>query len=456
MSKKEKEEKSSGSSFRSQLKPTKIKSLRKRIDADDAMVGSSSNEYLNLEDGKTIKIRIFPAHPGGEDFYIPIKRYWLSFQTDDGEMKRGYVLDSRTHGGTKMDVVDEYVKYAKRKIGDDADKLEALVGTGPKANSLNPSYTWLCYAAKIVDGEALRAKLWEFKKSVRDLLNKLAMSEDDDEPIEVDPFTDVDEGLPISVTYNKNPNRKKGENYYDVVFPKKVKARPITDEEIEYFMTLKPLNEILSRYSMRDFEKALEGLQNFDEDNDIGLFDDDEWLEHLEAIKAQYDSEDEDDEDNKGRKSSKKKESRKAQKVEDADEEDNDDEDEEDDEEEDEEEEPKKGSEKNSKKGKKVEPEPDEDDEEDNDDEDDEEEDEEEGDEFDDMDRKALKKYVEKNGLDVTIKKSMDENEIREAIRKALKNSVEEDNDDEEDEEEDDDNGSVTLDQIRAKLSGKK
>ena len=449
MSKKEKEEKSSGSSFRSQLKPTKIKSLRKRIDADDAMVGSSSNEYLNLEDGKTIKIRIFPPHPGGEDFYIPIKRYWLSFQTDDGEMKRGYVLDSRTHGGTKMDVVDEYVKYAKRKIGDDADKLEALVGTGPKANSLNPSYTWLCYAAKIVDGEALRAKLWEFKKSVRDLLNKLAMSEDDDEPIEVDPFTDVDEGLPISVTYNKNPNRKKGENYYDVVFPKKVKARPITDEEIEYFMTLKPLNEILSRYGMRDFEKALEGLQNFDEDNDIGLFDDDEWLEHLEAIKAQYDSEDEDDEDNKGRKSSKKKESRKAQKVEeDADEEDDDDEEEEEDEE------PKKGSEKNSKKGKKVEPEPDEEDEEEEDEDD--EEDEEEGDEFDDMDRKALKKYVEKNGLDVTIKKSMDENEIREAIRKALKNSVEEDNDDEDDEEEDDDNGSVTLDQIRAKLSGKK
>lgn len=416
MLKKEKEEKSSGSSLRSQLKPTKIKSLRKRIDADDAMVGSNSNEYLNLEDGKTIKIRIFPAHPGGEDFYIPIKRYWLSFQTDDGEMKRSYVLDSRTHGGTKMDVVDEYVKYAKRKIGDDADKLEALVGTGPKANSLNPSYTWLCYAAKIVDGEALRAKLWEFKKSVRDLLNKLAMSEDDDEPIEVDPFTDVDEGLPISVTYNKNPNRKKGENYYDVVFPKKVKARPITDEEIEYFMTLKPLNEIFSRYGMRDFERALEGLQNFDEDNDIGLFDDDEWLEHLEEIKAQYDSED--DDDNRGRKSSKKKESRKAQRVKDNNEEEEDNEEE--------------------------------------DDEDDDDEEDEEGDEFDDMDRKALKKYVEKNGLDVTIKKSMDENEIREAIRKALKNSVEEDSDDEDDEEEDDDNGSVTLDQIRAKLSGKK
>lgn len=444
MAKKDKE-KSASSNLRSQLKATKIKSLKKRIDADDAMVGSNSNEYLNLEDGKTIKIRIFPCHPGGEDFYIPIKRYWLSFQTDDGEMKRGYVLDSRTHGGTKMDVVDEYVKYAKRLIGDDADKLEALVGTGPKSNSLNPSYTWLCYASKITDGEPLRAKLWEFKKMVRDLLNKLAMSEDDDEPIEVDPFTDPDEGLPISVTYNKNPNRKKGENYYDVVFPKKVKARPLTDEEIEYFMSLKPLNEIISRYSMRDFDKALEGLQNFDEENEIGLFDDEEWLEHLEEIKAQYDADEDDDDDKKGRKSSKKKESCKAKKVEEEEPED----DEEEEEEEEEEEKPK--SKKGGKKGKKEpEPEP-----EDDDDEEDEEE--EEGDEFDDMDRKQLKKYVEKNELDVTIKKSMSDDEVRDAIREALKeadNEEEGEPDDDEEEDDDDDNGKVSLEQIRAALAG--
>lgn len=408
MSKKER----SNDDFRSQLKATKIKSLKKRIDADDAMVGTNSNEYLNLEDGKTIKIRIFPAHPGGEDFYIPVKRYWLSFTTDDGETKRGYVLDSRTHGGTKMDVVDEYVKYAKRFIGNDSDKLEALVGTGPKANSLNPSYSWMCYAAKISGDEPLRAKLWEFKKTVRDLLNKLAMSEDDDEVIEVDPFTDPDEGLPISVTYNKNPNRKKGEQYYDVVFPKKVTARPLTDEEIEYFMGLKPLTEIISRYGMRDFEKALEGLQNFDEYNEICLFEDDEWLEHLEEIKAQYDDEDEEDE-----KPSKK-----------------------------------------SKKSSKKEPEP-------KDKEDDEEDDEkEDSDEFDDMDREALKKYVKKNGLDVKIKKSMDDDELRDAIREALKsaddtNDEDEGDDDDNDDDDDDDdgdNGKVTLEDIRKKLAGKK
>ena len=440
MSKKER----SNDDFRSQLKATKIKSLKKRIDADDAMVGTNSNEYLNLEDGKTIKIRIFPAHPGGDDFYIPVKRYWLSFTTEDGETKRGYVLDSRTHGGTKMDVVDEYVKYAKRKIGDDADKLEALVGTGPKANSLNPSYSWMCYAAKISGDEPLRAKLWEFKKTVRDLLNKLAMSEDDDEVIEVDPFTDPDEGLPISVTYNKNPNRKKGEQYYDVVFPKKVTARPLTDEEIEYFMGLKPLTEIISRYGMRDFERALEGLQNFDEDNEIGLFDDDEWLEHLEEIKAQYDA-DEDEDEPKGKKSHKggKKDSKRvAKKVEE--------EDDNDDDEEEEDEKPAKKSNKSSKKESEQEEEYDE--------EDDEEEDEEkeDGDEFDDMDRDALKKYVKKNGLDIKIKKSMEDDELRDAIREALKSAGDTDEDEEDEDDDDDDNGKVTLDDIRAKLAGKK
>ena len=61
--------------FRSQLKATSMKSLKKRIDSDDAMVGSNSTEFLNLEDGKTLKIRIFPAHPGQEDFYVPRKCY---------------------------------------------------------------------------------------------------------------------------------------------------------------------------------------------------------------------------------------------------------------------------------------------------------------------------------------------------------------------------------------------
>ena len=409
-------------SLRSQLKATSIKRLQKQIDEDNAMVGAqSSTEYLNLEDGKTVKIRIFPGHPGVQDFYVAKKCYWLSFVGDDGETHRGTVLDSKVHGGTKFDVVEEYVKWAKKKIGGDADKLEALVGNGPKSNSLNPQYSWLCYADKINGDDQLRAKIWEFKKMVRDAMNKLAFSEDEDEVIEVDPFTDPDEGLPIMVTYRKNPNKKKGENFYEVAFPKKVSARPLTDEEIEYFMTLKPLNEILSKYGMKDFERALEGLQNFDEENEIGLFDDDDWIEHLEEIKAQYDSDDSEEDSAPKKKTAVKKAVKKAYAKSEEDEE------EEKDEAEDEEEDET------------------------------EEENDEDGDEFDSMDRVALKKYITANGLEISVKKSMSDDDLRNAIRAAAKSDDADEADDEEedDETEEEAPAKVSLSDIRKKLAGK-
>lgn len=416
-------------SLRSQYRATKISSLKKAVDKDDAMVGVSNNEYLNLEDGKVMKIRIFPAHPGEEQFYVPRKCYWLSFVNSDGDVKRGTVLDSILHGGTKMDLVNEYVKYAKKKYGKDAEKMESLTGTGLNSNSLNPQYSWLCYADEVKEGEELHAKIWEFKKMVRDLLNKLAFSEDDDEPIEVDPFTDVDEGLVLAVKYNKKPNKKKGEQYYEVDFAKKSKqpyARPLTDDELESFANLKPISEVTPKYGMRDYERALEGLQNWDEENDFNLFDDDEWLDIVEKVKAQYEGNDDEDEDEKPKKKTVKKSAPKKKEVEEetADEEPEDDAEEDD-----------------------VETE-----EEDN-----------EGDEFDDMDRTELKKYNKEHELGITVKKSMSDDDLREAIREAVKAANEVSDEDAEEEETDDEDdadeapaGKMTLADIRKKLAGKK
>ena len=314
--------------FREKFKATKIKDLKKAVDKDDAMVGVSNNDYLNLEDGKTLKIRIFPAHPGYEQFYVPKKCYWLSFPAEDGgDNKRGTVLDSIVHGGTKMDLVQEYVKYAKKKYGDDDDKMETLTGTGMNSNALNPQYSWLCYASIVTPDEELHPKVWEFKKMVRDALNKLAFDEDNDEPIEVDPFTDPDDGLVLAVKYLKKPNKKKGENYYEVDFAKTGKkkeaySRAITDEELEAFSRLKPLNEVVPRYTKKEFDRALEGLQCWDEEFDFNLFDDDEWLEIVEAVKEQYNgSSDDDDEDEKPKKKTVKKTSKKVEEEEDADDE---------------------------------------------------------------------------------------------------------------------------------------
>lgn len=441
--------------FREKFKATKIKDLKKAVDKDDAMVGVSNNDYLNLEDGKTLKIRIFPAHPGHEQFYVPKKCYWLSFPAEDGgDNKRGTVLDSIVHGGTKMDLVQEYVKYAKKKYGDDDDKMETLTGTGMNSNALNPQYSWLCYASIVTPDEELHPKVWEFKKMVRDALNKLAFDEDNDEPIEVDPFTDPDDGLVLAVKYLKKPNKKKGENYYEVDFAKTGKkkeaySRAITDEELEAFSRLKPLNEVVPRYTKKDFDKALEGLQCWDEEFDFNLFDDDEWLEIVESVKEQYNgSSDDDDEDEKPKKKTVKKTSKKVEEEEDADDE-----------------EEKKPAKKSAKK--KVEEEPEDSEEEDSeeeetDDEDDSEEEETDGDEFDDMDRKELKHYIKENELEITVKKSMSDDDIRDLIREAVADSDDEDDSEEEDTDEDSDDeeeqpkSKVSLDDIRKKLAGKK
>ena len=441
--------------FREKFKATKIKDLKKAVDKDDAMVGVSNNDYLNLEDGKTLKIRIFPAHPGYEQFYVPKKCYWLSFPAEDGgDNKRGTVLDSIVHGGTKMDLVQEYVKYAKKKYGDDDDKMETLTGTGMNSNALNPQYSWLCYASIVTPDEELHPKVWEFKKMVRDALNKLAFDEDNDEPIEVDPFTDPDDGLVLAVKYLKKPNKKKGENYYEVDFAKTGKkkeaySRAITDEELEAFSRLKPLNEVVPRYTKKEFDRALEGLQCWDEEFDFNLFDDDEWLEIVESVQEQYNgSSDDYDEDEKPKKKTVKKTSKKVEEEEDADDEDE-----------------KKPAKKSAKK--KVEEEPEDSEEEDSeeeetDDEDDSEEEETDGDEFDDMDRKELKHYIKENELEITVKKSMSDDDIRDLIREAVADSDDEDDSEEEETDEDSDdeeeqpNSKVSLDDIRKKLAGKK
>lgn len=407
-------------SLRDQFKPTSVKSLKKVAEEDEKMLGISSNEYLQLEDKKTIKIRIFPAHPGVESFYVRRKCYWLPFQRNDGEMGRTSVNDSVIHGGTKMDLVDEYVKAAKKFINGDSDKLEAITGR----DGLMPNYSWICYADKVQPDTELKAKLWEFRKSVRDALNRLTFTEDDDEAIETDPFTDIDEGLPVMVGYNKTPNRKKGENYYDVAFAKKPAPRPLTDAELEYFSGLKPLNEIIGKYTIADFDRALAGLQIFDEENEIGLFDDDDWLEKVEEIRAQYDAADSDDEG--GKHKTVKKSSKKSK---DEDEDDEDEKPAKKSKDEDDEEDEKPAEKSKGKKQPEPEEDEDEDDDEDSDDSDDDD------DELDDLDRSELKKLIKDKGLDITVKKSMSDDDLRDAIREKMKDSDEDSDDEDEDEE---------------------
>ena len=92
-------------SFRSQFKATPIKQLKKHVEDDNTLIGASNNEYLTLEDGKTTKIRMFPPHPGMEDFYVAKKCYWLSLS----KCKRKILVF--TDGLFYDKFKDEYIDY---------------------------------------------------------------------------------------------------------------------------------------------------------------------------------------------------------------------------------------------------------------------------------------------------------------------------------------------------------
>lgn len=413
----------------------KLSDVKKINDQDNDSIGyKTGGDYLDFEDGKTVKFRFFPSHEPGNNFFMLRKRYWLPIEKEDGEIGKTTVFDSIKHGGTKMDIVDEYRKLANKLLKGDEKALKKINDT--YGGGIAPSIDWVAYALKIA-GDKREFGIIPFKKTVRDEINKINFIEEDDEPVEtVDTFTG--EGYPLLVKYISKPNKKKGEDYYSC--QKGKKPIDLEDEEILKWGDAKPLSEIyLNSYGLKDFEKALECLRVFDEQEGFEIFEDDRWEEIVENVKSQYEDNDDEDDDEDERPSKNKKSKpapkKSSKKVEE-------DEDDEDDEDEDEEETPKK-------KSKKPVVEEDDDEDEDEEDEDEEDEDDEDdSDEDDDEDEEEEKPAPKKSSKKV------------ETPKKSSK-KVEEDDEDEDDDEDDEDEkpakkGKLSLDEIRNRLKNKK
>jgi len=417
-------------SLRDQLKATKVKKLQDQAQKEDKLTGGGGSRAGFLEISKgTNKFRLFPAHPNGTDepdpFYQMKVTHWVSIEKEDGKMGRKSVFNAKVHGGAKKDIFEEYIEKAKKHLienGIDGAAEKAKTITDWK-EGIGHSNAWTAYALKI-DGDDSQFGLLEFGKLVRDGFNEIASMEDDDEPIEVDPFTDPDDGMPVIVKYS--PEKKVAKDKYSVTLGRKPEPLPLTDEQIDEFMSHDPLISKFSNvYSSRDFELACEGIRNFDEKNEIGFCDTDEWEELIESLNNTWESGDsEEDEDDSPVKSKKKSAPKKV----------------------------------TSKKA--VAKEDDDEDEE----EEEVEEDEEEMDKYDEMDRQKLKNLIKKESLNIRITSSKSDDMLREEIREAMDGVDEE----EEDEEEEvpvkakakpvtkSKAGSISLSDIKAKLKGKK
>ncbi len=366
---------------------TKLDILKDKVAEEDVLIPSGGGRagYLDVDDG-TNKFRLYPKKDGEDTFYQTKMVHWIDIEDeDDGTMKRKSVFNSRIHGGTEHDLFDEYMKAAREHLEADKDAEKAsksLKAMTHWKGGITGNLSWVCYAIKIKGSDTIEFGRLELKKSVRDDLNKEAMFEDPDEPITVDPFTDIDEGRPVLIIYDSKA--KKAQDYYSVKVT--AKALPLTDDQLEAFDKVDGLADVFRDcYRMSDFDLAVEGLRNFDEKNNIDLFDEPDWLETVKLVKAEVAdiAAPEHDDDNEEEKIVDESAEEVVEEV--------------------------------VEEEEAIE----------------EEEAVEEGDELDDMDRDGLKKHIVKNKLHkgddgLKVKKSDSDDDIREKIRAAQSESVEE------------------------------
>ena len=112
-------------------------------------------------------------------------------------------------------------------------------------------------------------------------MEELNISEDPNDVIVTDCFSDPNDGLSLIITRQKDKNGK-WENILNKreFNPKKFKSwdefiatERITDEQLMELEKAPSLKSLYKSYKRSDFELALKGLQIFDEKNKFGVFE---------------------------------------------------------------------------------------------------------------------------------------------------------------------------------------
>lgn len=374
---------------RSKFKATAISTLKEQ-EAEN-----KSANMNNAQDGKipfhqipegTSKWRIMPAHPECKSYMAAKQVHWLPQEVTyekDGkevtEIKRRPIFNSRTHGNTSKDIVEEYIAFVTKLVYDEVqdpeERKKKLFNLTDWKTGVKGRLTWITYAQRI-EGNARTLGRLELPSLVKDKMNELAITDDtSDDVIQTDPFTDPDTGKAILITYDKS--QKEPAKKYGATLEWRGNYS-LNDEELEAFMEADTLESIYKEsYKRKDFEKALAGLRIFDEDNRYNAFGHDEWLDICEQIDKFYPENDEAEEEEKPTPKSTKttKTAHVAKEV---------------------------VAEVSTKKGGDLPWE----------------------DEYDDMDRAALKTFITENELDIRVLPKYSDDQIRDMIREEMENAT--------------------------------
>lgn len=325
---------------RSKFKSTSVAAVVQQDKEVSSMVGTKKGDragYLKLKPGKNL-FRIFPPHPveenevGGTSFVEPKSTVWLPMMVEerdeqgkpimgaDGKpkMKEGNktVFNSRIHGNTEKDIVEEYFKCAeewakKHKFDADAEKdkkkrkefTDKIWGNfAAKIQGIRYNHNWVLFAKDLMDSKQPFGLL-ELKPSIKDGINKVVNMEASNQPIGTeanDPFTDVEEGRALVIMYNDKAD--KPADYYSTSIDTATEAAEMNGRKIQiqkvYPLTDDDLNELMKFPSLyktfrncfkrRDFMLQFTGLEYFDKKNGMGIFASPEFEAIIEEISAYY------------------------------------------------------------------------------------------------------------------------------------------------------------------------
>jgi hypothetical protein len=289
--------------------------IEKNEEKTQVKKSSSSNgnktNYLKLQKGKNY-LRLFGIHPKtieklgfdeSSDMYAKTVHFMevMVKYTKDGEdveeLKRMALLNSKVHGGTKKDIIDEFISFAHKvayaDIQDEDERKKYLSPIKDWKTGITGKTKWVAYAKQYENKSKGNPELGriELPVSVVNKMNELSAEEDDvEDVIETDIFTDPDTGMMVVITSDPEAGKKDPSKYYQVAPDFRGGADALQDSDLEWLMEQKPLNELFENvYTIKNFNQAIDGLKRFDETHKLGIFSYDEFLDIAEEIAGYYD-----------------------------------------------------------------------------------------------------------------------------------------------------------------------
>lgn len=290
---------------RSKYKKASSEEMAQQAETMAARAENNSDRaiFLKVEPGIN-KFRIFPAPLKAESslFCFPkvtsflpllVDKYEDGKKTGEQEVKRRAVFNAKVHGGLDIDIVEAYIEAAKEKFSalckDKKELYKKLTPLTDWKTGIKPSSAYICYAIKYTgDGQNKQYGRLQLTDGVKKQLDSLCLREGKSgAPIVVDLFSDPDSGKPFQWSSNPNAEDAKARNKINILFEEDF---PLTDDELEMLESWDSLESLYTNsYTKDDFEKQVKGLQRFDKDNKLNIFDSPAFQSILESAKAEVD-----------------------------------------------------------------------------------------------------------------------------------------------------------------------